>query len=193
MLQSGAHALILNTTIVGCQANTGGAICTDMADDAQDANATVDTTFDLQTDLWVDIVVHGNKGGNLVVGPYFYLRLLDFSRLAPRSPGVVWRRRLCTGRGGFVSNSGYCERCPPYTYSVDVNYPGHNRTSCTDAPSIAHAPGGAVLVPLKDHWSGANMSVHYLGCTDCTPWIASLEEIKRWVLHTERQRIAPSH
>jgi hypothetical protein len=108
---------------------------------------------DLQTTLSLDDVVFNGttEYSKLFIGPYFNLTINQpalLRKLNASSKGVTWNRRLCF-KGEFVSDRQYCDTCPPYQWSTLVGTPGHRARNCTRASTWAHAPGGAVLVPMS--------------------------------------------
>lgn len=158
MLQRRAHTRIINSTFDNSHAwSEGGGVCTVMAGTRKED---LDKTDDLQTTLEVHHVYFNGTSADdkLFVGPYFRLNITgtnvtcgfptDYNRT---SPGIVHRRRLCD-RGEYVAATNYCEECPSYQFST-VEAPngsaGHEERSCTPANDAAHAPGGAVLVPIS--------------------------------------------
>lgn len=155
MLQPGAHTEIVGSTLHDCHAwSSGGALCTEIIEDTV-TNGTK-PPYDLRTRL----VVSGNfanntgVGHNLYVGPYFALKFPDVQLLNSSSPGVIWRKRLCS-KGQYLGPSSYCEECPAYTYSqIEDLDRGHMTRKCDKAPNNAHAPGGPVLVPAVGYWHG---------------------------------------
>jgi hypothetical protein len=119
-----------------------------------------DKADDLQTMLEVNHVFFNGTSADdkLFIGPHFRLNIsgtnytrgfeTDYNRT---STGIVHRRRLCE-RGEYIAPTNYCEECPSYQFST-VEAPngsaGHEERNCTPANDAAHAPGGAVLVPIS--------------------------------------------
>lgn len=132
-----------------CAGNSGAGICTEMASGEGDDKR---RDQDLRTKLALDNAdfTGSTYNSKLYVGPYFNLTFSDSmrERINESSVGVVWRRRLCF-KGEYVANSQYCDTCPPYQWSIVEGTPGHNATNCSAAPTLAIAPGGAVVVPLS--------------------------------------------
>jgi hypothetical protein len=172
MLQRRAHTTIANCTFNNSHAwSEGGALCTVMAGDNDDTDTEDD---DLQTKLAVHHVVFGGKSAadKLYIGPYFRLNITgengtdgvdtDYNRT---SPGIVWRRRLCD-LGEYMAATNFCEDCPSYQFSTAL--PGHQERNCTPANDIAHAPGGAVLVPLSGGRPGRQWRCR-VSCSVCMP------------------------
>jgi len=188
MLQPGVLANITNSTIRSCSATSGSAICTDMADEAEEGGNS--TEFDRRSILYLDVELKDNKGDDIVAGPYFELMFTNPARLDRHSKDVVWRRRLCD-RGEYVlPKSGYCEQCPASMYSLKVaegSARGHDLGNCTIAPVNGNASGGAVLVPLTENWHNfpswvVDVNMQYSGCSDCHvpgTWARDLQDIKR--------------
>lgn len=160
MLQPGGNTSITNNTVFQrCKAwSTGGALATEMGNDT--------TTYDLSTTLNVSGTFEGNigSGKDLWVGPGFYLHITD-SNINMTSRRVVWHKRKC-GKGEYiVATTGFCELCPPFTYSL-LPFP-HEERVCSSAPVHAYAPGGAVLVPMTSHWHGSAETMPALHCEGC--------------------------
>lgn len=192
MLQPGMLAKITNSTIRSCAAVSGSAVCTDMADEAEQGRD--NTEFDRRSNLTLDVELKGNTGDDIVAGLFFELFFESPARLALYSQEVVWRRRLCE-RGEYLSlSSGYCERCPVNMYSLTVaegSARGHNETNCTTAPVNGYAAGAAVLVPLTENWhytppGYVHEITQYSGCSNCHVlgnWSRDLQDIKRCAAH----------
>jgi hypothetical protein len=158
MLQRRAHTSIINSTINNSHAwSEGGGVCTAMPGARKEDQ---DKADDLQTMLEVKHVFFNGTSADdkLFVGPHFRLIIngtnvtkgfpTDYNRT---SPGIVHRRRLCD-RGEYVAATNYCEECPSYQFSTVVapnGWAGHEERNCTPADNAAHAPGGAVLVPIS--------------------------------------------
>lgn len=187
MLQPGAHTCIEHTNISNSAALLGGGLCTDMADDAKAEGRARD--YDLRTNITVkDVMFDNNMGMDIVAGPYFNLSFLTPEQVNQSSAGVTWRKRLCS-LGEYLANStGYCETCPAYTYSherASPGMPGHERDRCDQASPNTHAPGGAVLVALTDHWHAApheDQDMRDPSCLDCAAWAGSTSHIMRCAL-----------
>jgi hypothetical protein len=157
MLERRAHTNNTNSTFNNSHAwSEGGGLCTVMAGAKEDDLKKVD---DLQTMLEVHHVFFNGTSADdkLFVGPYFRLNITgtngtgfdtDYNRT---STGIVHRRRLC-GLGEYVAATNYCEECPSYQFSTEVvpeGERGHQRRNCTPANDAAHAPRGAVMVPIS--------------------------------------------
>lgn len=151
MLQPGANATIQASNITSNRAwSGGGGLCTEMADE-QESHQT-GWPFDRKTGLIVDSThFEGNRGTgrHLFVGPYFELQInRSLDNLTLFSEGVTWKKRICD-RGEYVASSKFCELCVSFKYSRADR---HTYPDCLAAPKTAHSPGGAVVVPLGNHW-----------------------------------------
>lgn len=162
MLDRLAHTFIKDCVFEDNRAwSEGGGICTEMGD-ADDDDQALSREQDLNTSLVLDNVAFLGKRqqhSKIAAGPYFRL-VFKNTALNISSDGVTSRRRLCS-KGEYVSPSRFCQACPSYQFSAVEEVPGHSQTECEMAPRLAHAPGGAVLVPL----SGGGLRVwRFVGC-----------------------------
>lgn len=150
--------------------------------------------FDRKTDLIVDgthFVDNSGTGHHLFVGPYFELRPVHSPNLTLYCPGVTWKKRIYD-RGEYVASSKFCELCVPYKYSRADR---HTYPDCLKAPKTAHSPGGAVVVPLGNHWHHAKVELTTAGnvslsivtrcvCVCAAEWW--------WVTTPEDQKLEPA-
>lgn len=153
MLDRRANTFIKDCVFEDCRAwSEGGGICTEMADadDDDHDDQALRREQDLNTTMMLNNVTFLGKRqhhSKIAAGPYFRLEFQN-TALNISSDGVTSRRRLCS-KGEYVSPSRFCQACPSYQFSTVQEVPGHSRAECEMAPRLAHAPGGAVLVPLS--------------------------------------------
>lgn len=161
MLESGAHAQLTATTITNCSASLGGGVCAECG-----YNAKEDVNADLygSTNMSVNASFIRNHGLDLVAGPFFKLTFLNPAVINSTSTGVVWHTTVCDNGEDFIETLGYCQPCRPFTFSIFAGAKG-KQNFCTQAPSNARAPGGAVLVPLEGYYQGAPVKTSI--CSGC--------------------------